>query len=105
MANTLLSSVRVREHEITDIGTRLDDQSRRNMQETITVSLIGLLGALFVFLFAYVVIAGENGGLGANFDKLKDLLNIVVGPLVALLSTVVGFYFGSKAVKDAGERS
>ena len=71
------------------------------MQETITVRLVGLLGSVFVFIFVWLLMKNDK----MDKDALKDILNIVMGPLVTLLSTVVGFYFGARSVKGDGEQS
>lgn len=78
-------------------GEALDARSRRTMQETITVTLLGLLGAIFIFVFVWVGIRAEK----LDFDKLKDLLTMVIGPLITLLSTVIGFYFGAKSIQPS----
>ena len=37
----------------------------------------------------------------ADADRLSALLNIVFGPVVTLLGSVIGFYFGSKSAGQA----
>lgn len=57
-------------------------------------ALIGLVAlvvfASFVTLWAGLVFRN------INYENLKDLLTIVFGPLIALASAAVGYYFGGK---------
>jgi len=34
--------------------------------------------------------------LAVNFSEFKELLQIVFGPIIALTSTAIGFYFGER---------
>jgi hypothetical protein len=63
------------------------DQDRERMRGRIALALIGLLA--FVVLLAFL-------GLLTRTIEVRDLkeLLIFLGPLIALVSTAVGFYFG-----------
>lgn len=43
----------------------------------------------------------DGSGSAAAFTRLTSLLNILFGPIVTLVSSVTGFYFGAKSVADA----
>lgn len=100
MAKNLVAANNVTVEKAPSDGSVLDAESRRTMQETITVSLIGFLGAVCVFLFVGIMFASQTGRK-ETFDQLKDLVNLILGPLTTLLSTVVGFYFGAKIARTA----
>ena len=74
------------------------DESRDMTRQTITLWLIGLLcvvvGLTFVALFA----RGASTGFTDKdfFHDLKQVLDVLVGPVITLLASAVGFYFGSK---------
>ena len=74
------------------------EESRDTTRQTITLWLIGLLCAIvvlaFVALFASGVAVGFTGP--TFFDGLKKILDVLVGPVITLLASAVGFYFGSK---------
>jgi len=54
---------------------------------------VGLLSMLaMVLFFSFVSLWAKIGK-----EELQTVLTIVVGPLVALVSAAVGFYFGSHA--------
>jgi hypothetical protein len=74
------------------------DKSRDKTRQTITLWLIGLLcvivGLTFVALFA----RGASSGFTDDkfFAELKQILDVIVGPVITLLASAVGFYFGYK---------
>ena len=76
-------------------GDALDARSRRTMQETFTVTLVGVLCALIIFVFVWILSRGD----ALEVDKLKDLITLVLSPIVTLLSSVAGFYFGANSIK------
>ena len=73
-----------------------DARSTGIMRETITTWLVGLLCAIVALAFAGVLL----GDKVAKFADLKALLDVIVTPVIALLSTVLGFYFGTQSAKD-----
>lgn len=87
--------------------TSSDRRSQRGMRETITIWLLVLL--CFVVGLAFTVLLYDVDPVMADkrFERLKNLLDVLLGPVVTLLSSVIGFYFGSQAAQDqarAGQR-
>ena len=74
------------------------DVAKDATRQTITLWLIGLLcvivGLTFVALFARGMSSGfRDAGF---FGELKQVLDVLVGPIITLLASAVGFYFGYK---------
>lgn len=67
------------------------DKSRDTTRSLIAYWLLGLLTAVVVFSFAALLLVGP-----LNFEHLKSLLELLLGPIVALVSAATGFYFGSQ---------
>jgi hypothetical protein len=40
-----------------------------------------------------------------TFDELKTLVELLLGPLVALVSAATGFYFGAQSAKSKDDES
>jgi len=73
------------------------DQARDTTRQIITLWLIGLFCVLIVMSFVALFIVGlkSPGGFDdAFFMKLKTLLDVLLGPVITLLSSAIGFYFG-----------
>jgi len=69
------------------------DEFRDNARKRITYWLLALLTVLFVGAFVSLfVIEGQP-----DLEQLKSLLEILLGPLVALVSAATGFYFGAQS--------
>lgn len=69
------------------------DEFRDNARKRITYWLLALLTILFIGAFVSLfVIEGQP-----DFDQLKTLLELLLGPLVALVSAATGFYFGAQS--------
>jgi hypothetical protein len=66
------------------------DQARKN----ITYWMLALLTTLFVAAFVSMFLLEPS----PTFDQLKSLIEILLGPLVALVSAATGFYFGAQSV-------
>lgn len=58
------------------------------MRGKIADGLVGLLAAAVLAAFVSIWINGELT------DEMKDLLTIILGPLVTLVGSATGFYFG-----------
>lgn len=78
----------------------------------VSFALLGLLAAIvvasFVGLFWAFYKPAAAGVQDVRFGYMTDLLNIVFGPVIALVSSVVGFYFGAKTAietPNAGKRN
>lgn len=74
------------------------DESRDTTRQTITLWLIGLLCAIVTLTFVALFARGASVGFASTpfFDDLKKILDVLVGPVITLLASAVGFYFGSK---------
>lgn len=74
------------------------EESRDTTRQTITLWLIGLLCAIVVLAFVALFASGVAVGFTGTtfFDGLKKILDVLVGPVITLLASAVGFYFGSK---------
>lgn len=69
------------------------DEFRDQARKKITYWLLFLLTLLFVGAFATLFLLEDK----VTFDHLKGLLEILLGPLVALVSAATGFYFGAQS--------
>lgn len=76
-------------------GTRVDMESVRAQVARALVALLAVV-VLFAFLTLWLVTPPPAMG------DLEKLLTIVFGPLVALVSGAVGYYFGGKSVESEG---
>jgi hypothetical protein len=55
----------------------------------------GYLAATLLAVFAAVVLGSPIAlAFGASVDELKELLQVILPPVVALTGTALGFYFG-----------
>jgi hypothetical protein len=74
------------------------DQSRDGTRQTITLWLIGLLCAIVGLTFVALFARGASTGFTDKefFHELKQVLDVLVGPVITLLASAVGFYFGYK---------
>ena len=72
-------------------------QAQDTTRQIITLWLIGLFCVLIVLSFVALFIIGlkSPGGFDDGFFlKLKTLLDVLLGPVITLLSSAIGFYFG-----------
>lgn len=74
------------------------DQSRDATRQTITLWLIGLLCAIVSLTFVALFARGAASGFTHEgfFQELKQVLDVLVGPVITLLASAIGFYFGYK---------
>lgn len=74
------------------------DSSRDSTRQTITLWLIGLLCAIVALTFVALFARGASTGFSDKefFHELKQVLDVLVGPVITLLASAVGFYFGYK---------
>ena len=66
---------------------RQEDTARRR----IAYILLALLGIVILWSLASITFCPDSE------DKIVNILQIVLGPMVALVSAATGFYFGSKS--------
>lgn len=72
--------------------TRYDpEQSRDAARARITYWLLALLTLLIVFSFLTLALTSDP----VSFDNFKAIIEILLGPIVALVSAATGFYFGA----------
>lgn len=65
----------------------------RSLEETraqVARALVALLAVVILFSFLTLWMVAPTG------DQLEGLLTIIFGPLIALVSAAVGYYFGEK---------
>jgi hypothetical protein len=85
----------------------VDERTRR----TVSYWLLGLLTLLLVTAFVATFIINEGDGAFSGKIWIPDaagqsefflkVLNIVFGPVVTLVSSVVGFYFGARTANES----
>jgi len=69
--------------------------------------LLGILTGIVVVSFALLLWALGSGhdNTENNFKHINGLLNIIYGPVVTLVGSAVGFYFGAQSAKAENEDS
>jgi len=70
------------------------DRSRDQARARITYWLLFLFTLLILFAFFALYNADEK----PTFENLKAILELLLGPVVALVSAATGFYFGAQSV-------
>lgn len=71
------------------------DRAQDSARQIITLWLIGLFCVLITLAFAALFMIGLQSGFNQGFfEKLKSLLDVLLGPVITLLSSAIGFYFG-----------
>jgi hypothetical protein len=71
------------------------DEFRDQARKRITYWLLALLTILFLFAFASLYLVEGK----PSFEHLKSLIEMLLGPLIALVSAATGFYFGAQSGK------
>lgn len=74
--------------------------SQLGMRETITVWLVGLLCAIIALAFIALFMDDSLPLFEKRYERLKGILDVIMGPVVTLLSSVIGFYFGSQVAQQ-----
>ncbi|MBB3121635.1 hypothetical protein [Pseudoduganella violacea] len=87
------------------IGDSRERHSQLGMRETITVWLIGLLCAIVALAFIALFMDDDSTMFEKRYERLKTLLDVIMGPVITLLSSVIGFYFGSQAGRQRDSSS
>lgn len=74
------------------------DKARDETRQMITLWLIGLLCAIVVLTFVSLFARGATIGFSSSLflDDLRKILDLLIGPVITLLASAVGFYFGSR---------
>jgi uncharacterized membrane protein YeaQ/YmgE (transglycosylase-associated protein family) len=73
---------------------QLIDVKRENTRRFVAYILLAYLGAILIV--GLVTLFTE----GVPLQRAKDILGLLVGPVIGLVGTVVGFYFGAQTVRD-----
>ncbi|MFQ3595132.1 MAG: hypothetical protein SNJ63_03345 [Sphingomonadaceae bacterium] len=76
---------------------RAHDEARKTISYFLLWTLVAVILLLAAFPLIYLLDVSASG----DFDEERggfvvQILNIVVGPLVALIGSAMGFYFGSR---------
>ena len=75
------------------------DQSRDTARARITYWLLALLTFLVICTFAAMYLVLDTK---PTFEQLKVMIELLLGPLVALVSAATGFYFGAGSIRNNG---
>jgi hypothetical protein len=75
-----------------------EEGARDATRQTIALWLIGLLCVIVALTFVALLARGASSGFSHPefFRELKQVLDVLVGPVITLLASAVGFYFGYK---------
>ena len=75
-----------------------EEESRNATRQTIALWLVGLLCVIVGLTFTALFARGASSGFGHPefFRELKQVLDVLLGPVITLLASAVGFYFGYK---------
>lgn len=78
------------------------DRSRDTARANITYWLLALFTLLIVgsFLAMYLFLEKKP-----EFEQLKVMIELILGPLVALVSAATGFYFGAQSRNNGSSRT
>ncbi len=73
-------------------------QAQDSARKNIAYALLGMTAGIVVagFFLAFFAI-DRRGPIEDNLNTVLSLLNVVFGPVVALLGSATGFYFGANA--------
>jgi hypothetical protein len=74
-------------------------QATDNARKNIAYSLLAILAGIVIISFLAFCLTLDNSQAGAkdNYDHFLAVLNIVYGPIVTLVGSATGFYFGSQS--------
>lgn len=78
---------------------RIEQQSQGRTREIIAVWLLGLLCVVVGLAFTAYFLDYDSVPAEKRFANLKTLLDVLVGPIITLLSSAIGFYFGSRSAQ------
>ncbi|MGC2415637.1 MAG: hypothetical protein WA459_23435 [Stellaceae bacterium] len=78
-------------------GERSIEQRREDVRQRIAVILVVILGIEVIGAMAAIFLCR------GNMPELKDILTLILGPTVALVGSVTGFYFGTHSNGDASD--
>lgn len=73
------------------------EAAHNRTREVIALWLLGLLCAVVALTFVGLFSVEQAADQKLAFQNLKAVLDVLVGPIVTLLSSAIGFYFGSRS--------
>lgn len=81
------------------------EKQREDVRARVTFFLLWTLAGLVVAILASLWVAWIAGSDAADLEEsVKTIAGLVLNPLIALLGTVIGFYFGAQRSRE-GENS
>ena len=87
---------------VTPVGDGSTEAAQGRTREIIAVWLLGLLCAIVGLAFTGYFLTLDGTDVQKRFENLKALLDVLVGPIITLLSSAIGFYFGSRSAQGNG---
>lgn len=73
------------------------EHRREHMRGILALILVGLLTVTVLLALGAVMFRNYDTD---TMDRIKDVLAIVLGPVVGLVGAVTGFYFGEQSRKE-----
>lgn len=79
------------------------DTARQRLAYILTGLLVGIVALSFLILglVVYFPPGGSNGATSPAMTALDSLLTLVFAPIIGLVGSVLGFYFGGRTAKEA----
>jgi hypothetical protein len=87
------------------IGDSSGEAAQGRTREIIAVWLLGLLCAIVALAFTGYFLTLDGNDVQKQFANLKTLLDVLVGPIITLLSSAIGFYFGSRTAQASARNA
>ncbi len=85
--------------KVSPLGENATELAQGRTREIIAVWLLGLLCAIVGFAFTAYFLTLDGTDPAKRFENLKTLLDVLVGPILTLLSSAIGFYFGARSAQ------
>jgi hypothetical protein len=77
------------------------DTARVNLAYILTGLLVGIVALSFLILALVVYFPPRAGATSPAITALDSLLKLVFAPVIGLVGSVLGFYFGGRTAKEA----
>lgn len=80
------------------------DRARESARRFIAYALLAILAAVIVLIvfFPLAFLLTVNEANKNQLEPVIQLINIVFGPIVTLVGSATGFYFGAQSAKSTG---
>ena len=82
-----------------------ETRAQGRTREVIAVWLLGLLCVVVGLAFTAYFLDYDAVPPEKRFANLKSLLDVLIGPIITLLSSAIGFYFGSRSAEAGAPRT